>query len=67
MALSVNVGVGTVAPGCVTDTVCVTAGDPDVVVNVIVADRDVVVVFAVAFKVAVPLPFPFAGKVVTHD
>ena len=61
----VNVGV-TAAPGCVTDTVRVTAGDPDVVVNVIVADRDVVVVFADAFRVTDPLPLPVAGDTVTH-
>jgi len=54
------------APGCVTDTVRVTAGEPDVVVNVIVAVRDVVVVFAAAFRVADPLPFPDVGDTVAH-
>jgi hypothetical protein len=34
------------APGWVTDTVCVTCGEPLVVVNVTVADRDAVAVLA---------------------
>jgi len=38
-----------------------------VVVNVIVAERDVVPVFASAFRVAVALPFPDVGDTVTHD
>ena len=42
---NVNDGV-TAAPGCVTDTVRVTCGEPDDVVNVTVALRDVVAVFA---------------------
>jgi len=62
---TVNVGAAPI-PGCVTDTVRVTAGEPDVVVNVIVADRDAVVVFAAAFRVTDPLPLPVAGDTVTH-
>jgi len=61
----VNVGV-TAAPGCVTDTVRVTAGVPDVVVNVIVAVRDVVVVLAAADRVTDPLLLPEAGETVAH-
>ena len=43
---NVNDGVTTAAPGCVTDTVRVTCGEPDDVTNVTVALRDDVVVFA---------------------
>jgi len=43
---SVNDGVTTATPGCVTDTVRVTCGLPDVVVNVTVAERDAEAVLA---------------------
>ena len=54
------------APGWVIDTVRVTAGLPDVVVNVMVAVRDDVEVFAAAFSVAVASPDPDVGDTVAH-
>jgi len=65
--LKVNAGAGATVPGCVTDTVCVTTGVPDVVVNVMVAVRDEVPVFAAADRVTDPLPLPVAGEIVAHD
>jgi len=62
----VNAGT-TAVPGWVTVTVLVTAGLPDVVVNVMVAVRDEVPVFAAADRVTDPLPFPVAGEIVAHD
>jgi len=62
-----TVSVGPLAPaGCVTATVLVTCGLPEVVVNVMVAVRDDAVVFAAAFKVTDPLPLPVAGETVAH-
>lgn len=54
------------APGWDTATVRDSAGDP-VVVNVTTAARDVLVVFATADSVTVPLFVPVAGDTVTHD
>ena len=62
---TVNTGV-VLVPGCDTAIVLVTAGEPDVVMNVTIADRDKVVVFAAADTVTVPLLDPDAGDIVTH-
>ena len=55
------------APGWVTATVWVITGEPDVVVNVTVAERAVDPVFAVADRVTDPLFDPEAGETVTQD
>ena len=63
--LKVNDGV-TAAPGCVTDTVRVTGGVPDVVVTVTVAVRADVAVLACADNVTEPLFEPAAGLTVNQ-
>lgn len=50
----------------VTLMVFVTTDAPDVAVNVTVADRDDVTVFATAVTVTDPLPVPDTGLIVTH-
>ena len=63
-----NVSVGLiVTPGWLTATVCVITGEPDVVVNVTVAERDDVDVFAVADSVTDPLFDPVVGEIVSQD
>jgi len=54
------------APGCVTDTVLDTAGDPDVVVTVTTPILGDDPVFAVADSVSVPSPVPESGDTVNH-
>ena len=62
-----NVSVGLiVAPGWLTATVWVAPEEPDVV-NVTVAERDEVDVFAVAASVTDPLFDPEAGETVSQD
>ena len=47
--------------------VLVTAGDPLVVANVTVAEREAIPVLAAAVNVTVALPVAVAGDTVNHD